>query len=91
MACAKLTDPITFGSYQTYDKSARCAGAADVELQSPLFFGRDDKDKPIFATMSYKQFAAAKYGMIGASALAIGLGLTSLILAMKLSKLKKSL
>lgn len=84
-ACVKLADNVTLGTYPLYVKGTgvKCSGAAAIVPTSPLFFGNDENDDPIFAAMSYKQYMMAKYGIMAASAAALGLGIATVVLGVK--------
>ena len=88
ITCKPLGDSIN--DYTIYEKAtATCGNANSVSLDSVSFYGKNANDKPIFAVMNYDTFRNAKMGMIIASVLAAGLGITAIVLGVKLAKAHK--
>ena len=86
--CKPLGDSIN--EYVIYEKATAVCNEDDVALSKVAFYGKAaGKDKPIFAVMNYDTFRNAKAGMIIASVLAAGLGITAIVLGVKLAKAHK--
>lgn len=82
--CKPLGDAIN--EYVVYEKAtATCNNEDAVALPGVAFYGKTASDKPIFAVMNYDTFRNAKTGMIIASVLAAGLGITAIVLGVKLA------
>jgi len=87
-ACKPLGD--TINDYMVYEKTTTtCLNSNDVALDGVAFYGKTPSDKPIFAVMNYDTFRNAKMGMIIASVVAAGLGITAIVLGVKLAKAHK--
>ena len=68
------------------DNSMTCSNAEEIALPTVAFYGKNASNKPIFAVMNYDTFRNAKMGMIIASVAAAALGITAIVLGVKLSK-----
>lgn len=84
-SCVPLGDKIN--GYDIHEKATTaCTNEEAVALPNVAFYGKDSKGKPMFAVMNYGQFKTAKTGMIVASVLAAALGITAIVLGVKLAK-----
>lgn len=87
-SCKPLGDSIN--EYMIHEKAtATCPNEDEIMLPQVAFYGKNAKDKPIFAVMNYETFCHAKTGMIVASVLAAGLGIAAIVLGVKLAKSHK--
>jgi hypothetical protein len=83
--CAPLGDKIN--GYDLYEKTASpCTNEAAVKLPNVTFYGKSSKNTPLFAVMNYETFKCAKHGMLIASVAAAALGITAIVLGVKLAK-----
>lgn len=83
--CVPLGDKIN--GYDLHDKATTaCTNEDAVLLPGVTFYGKSPKGSPIFAVMNYGQFKAAKTGMIVASVAAAALGITAIVLGVKLAR-----
>jgi hypothetical protein len=86
--CSPLTAASLLGSYGLYDTSKPgCDRASEFAIGKPMFFGKNNvTNDPMFAVIDFENFKIAKTGMIVASCIAAALGVTTIILAIKLNK-----
>lgn len=85
--CVPLGNKINgFEVFNEASNSITCTNEDALALPEVMFYGKTQKNKPIFAVMNYSTFKTAKTGMIVASVLAAALGITSIVLGVKLSK-----
>ena len=83
--CVPLGDKIN--GYDLHEKATTaCTNDDAVSLPGVTFYGKNSKGDPIFAVMNYGQFKTAKTGMIVASVIAAALGITAIVLGVKLAK-----
>lgn len=83
--CKPIGD--TVGDYTLYEKSTTiCENTMPVCTPSVKFYGKTKDDKPVIAVMNYCTFRDAKTGMIIASVAAAALGITAIVLGVKLAK-----
>ena len=83
--CTPLGDKIN--GYDLYEKTGTpCLNWPDVALPGVTFYGKTPDDKPIFAVMNYSQFKTAKTGMIITTVIAAALGITAIVLGVKLAR-----
>ena len=86
--CAPATPQTLFGTYGLYDDSKPgCDNAAALLLGKPVFYGKNNANRqPLFVVLDYEHFKIARSGMVVASGAALVLGVTALVLAIKLAK-----
>lgn len=86
--CAQITPTSTFGGFAVYNKDSgsACPDADKFELNKIMFFGKTPKNDPMFTVMDYEMFKNAKTGMWVATGAAAVLGVTAIVLGMKLYK-----
>lgn len=85
--CAPITPATLFGTYELYDDSKPGCDNVEGLMTKPLFYGKNNKNhQPLFVVMCYENFKIARSGMIIASGAAVVLGVTSIVLAIKLMK-----
>jgi hypothetical protein len=90
MPCGKRIDENTrVGDHKIYDKTTEiCANPDALALNKTYYFGKDLKNKPLYALIDYDTFRIVRYGMITSTCTAAALGIVSIYIYAKLSKQK---
>ncbi len=86
--CSTITETSLFGTYKPFDASQPgCDDANAVVLGRPIFYGKNNANgQPMFVALDYEHFKIARTGMIISTCSAAVLGITAIVLAVKLSK-----
>lgn len=86
--CSAITDSSMFGTYGLFDAAKPgCDGANAFVMGRPRFYGKDNANgQPMFVALDYEHFKIARTGMIISTCTAAILGITAIVLAVKLSK-----
>lgn len=86
--CSAITDSSLFGTYGLFDETKPgCDDADAFVMGKPRFYGKNNANgQPMFVALDYENFKIARTGMIISTCTAAVLGITTIVLAIKLSK-----
>ena len=80
-------DNTMVGEHQIFDKTNKvCINTDTVALNKTFYFGKNIRGKPIYALMDYDSFKIARYSMIVSTCGTAALGITTILLCLKLCK-----
>lgn len=86
--CSAITDSSMFGTYGLFDDTKPgCDGADAFMMGRPRFYGKNNANgQPMFVALDYVNFKIARTGIIISTCTAAVLGITTIVLAVKLAK-----
>ncbi len=87
-SCSAITDSSMFGTYGLFDETKPgCDSAEQFFMGKPKFYGKNNANgQPMFVALDYENFKIARTGMIISTCTAAVLGITAIVLAVKLAK-----
>ena len=84
--CTPLPADVKLGNYARF--SSGMPKCPDNHIGKPLFFGRSNKDEPMYVAMDFEQYRIAKNGMTIATGVAVVLGIAFVVALIKKKKSK---